>query len=127
MQAMLVDAIAGLAAAFEHSGLGRAARGAVWLYPLANMLHVLGAAFLVGAIATFDIQVLRRASMAGPVARAAIPVAVAGLLLQVASGAVLLSADASTTVRNPAFVFKMAMLLLGLGNLIAFHWRFRGA
>ena len=90
---MLVDTIAGIVAAFEHSGLGQAARGAVWLYPLVNMLHVLGAALLVGAIVTFDIQVLRRASGAGAVSRAAIPVAVAGLLLQVASGVVLLSAE----------------------------------
>jgi hypothetical protein len=124
---MLVDAIAGIVAAFEHSGLGQAARGAAWLYPLVNMLHVLGAALLVGAIVTFDIQVLRRASGAGAVSRAAIPVAVAGLLLQVASGVVLLSADASSVVRNPAFQFKMAMLVLGLVNLMAFHWRFGGA
>jgi hypothetical protein len=121
---MLGDAIAGIVALLEHSGLGRAARGAAWLYPLVNMLHVLGAGLLVGAIVTFDIQILRRLSGAGTVLRAAFPVAVAGLLLQVASGVVLLSADASSVVRNPAFQFKMAVLTLGLINLVVFHRRF---
>ena len=34
----------------EASPLGALARGNVWLYPIANTLHVLGAALLVGAI-----------------------------------------------------------------------------
>ena len=39
-----------------HRGLGTGAGGPVltWLYPLANLAHVLGAAFLVGGIAVFD-------------------------------------------------------------------------
>ena len=37
---------------------------------------------------------------------------------------VLLSAEASTVVRNPAFQFKMAMLVFALANVAAFHWRF---
>ena len=49
-----------LLAAFEASGLGHTARNSVWLYPLANLVHVLGAALLVGSIAVFDILVLRR-------------------------------------------------------------------
>ena len=118
------EGIASLATAFEHSGLGQAARGSGWLYPLANLVHVLGAAFLVGSIATFDVAVMRHAHDAHAVYRAAISVAVIGLLFQVVSGTVLLSADASTVVRNPAFLFKMAMLVVGVTNVAAFHWRF---
>jgi hypothetical protein len=115
---------AGLMLAYEHSALGQAARGTTWLYPLANLVHVLGAALLVGAIAAFDIQVLRRAGEIKAVARATLPIAAAGLVLQLASGLVLLSAEASTLVRNPAFQFKMVVLMLGLVNLTVFHWRF---
>ena len=61
------------------------------------------------------------------VSHTAIPVAVAGLLLQAASGVVLLSAEASTVVRNPAFQFKMAILIFALTNAAVFHWRFRRA
>jgi hypothetical protein len=121
---MFFDTIAGIATALEHSGLGHAARSTGWLYPLANLVHVLGAALLVGSIATFDVQVLRRALDVRAVYRAAISVAVTGFLLQVVSGTVLFSADASAVVRNPAFLFKMAMLVVGLTNVAAFHWCF---
>jgi hypothetical protein len=119
-----LEAITGVAAALEHSGLGHAARSTGWLYPLTNLVHVLGAALLVGSIATFDIQVLRRAQDVRAIYRAAIAVAVAGFIFQILSGTVLLSADASAVVRNPAFAFKMAMLLLGVINVAAFHWCF---
>jgi hypothetical protein len=116
--------IGGVMLAFEHSGLGHAARGTGWLYPLANLVHVLGAALVVGAIATFDIHVLHSPREAAIVWHAAIPVAIVGLVFQAASGVVLLSAEASTVVRNPAFQFKMAMLIFALANVALFHRRF---
>lgn len=118
------EAIAALMLAFEQSGLGHAARSTVWLYPLANLTHVLGAALLVGAIATFDIQVLRRTADLRSVGRATIPLAASGLALQLVSGVVLLSAEASTLVRNPALQLKMAVLVVGLANVVLFHRRF---
>jgi len=117
---MAAEAIGGVMMAFEHSGLGHAARSTGWLYPLANLVHVLGAALVVGAIATFDIQVLRSVRGATIVSHTAIPIAIAGLLLQAASGVVLLSAEASTLVKNPAFQFKMAMLTFALANMAYF-------
>jgi hypothetical protein len=126
MAGALWDLIAAAVTALEQSSLGAAARGSAWLYPLANVSHVLGAALLVGAIATFDIQVLRRAKNAGVVARAVTPVAGFGLALQVASGLVLLAADAGPVVVNAAFRFKMAMFALGLLNIATFRWRFGG-
>ena len=125
-QGTLADVITATFTALEQSSLGAAARGSAWLYPLANLSHVLGAALLVGAIATFDIQVLRRAGNVGVIARAVTPLAAFGLALQVASGAVLLAADAMPVVVNPAFQFKMAMLALGLINVAVFRWRFGG-
>lgn len=119
-----MDIITEAMTALEQSSLGAAARGSAWLYPVANMSHVLGAALLVGAIATFDIQVLRRMKNLGLIARAATPVAAFGLALQVASGVVLLSADAMPVVVNRAFQFKMAMFALGLLNVVTFRWRF---
>ncbi|HMA72459.1 MAG TPA: hypothetical protein VKP67_13370 [Xanthobacteraceae bacterium] len=110
--------------ALEQSSLGAAARGSGWLYAVANVGHVLGAALLVGGIATFDIQVLRRAKNVGAIARAVTPVAAFGLALQVTSGTVLLAADAMPVGVNPAFQFKMGMFALGLINVAAFRWRF---
>ena len=124
---MLASAITDLMTALEQSSLGQAARGSGWLYPAANVVHVLGAALLVGAIVTFDIQVLRRAPGANVVLRAVMPIAAFGLVAQLGSGFVLLSADAMPVVVNPAFQFKMAMLVLGLLNVAAFRWRFGAA
>jgi hypothetical protein len=112
---------------YESSGLGQAARSTTWLYPVANLIHVLGGSLLVGAIAVFDIQVLRRAGSLKTLARATLPIAIMGLLVQLTSGAILISAEASTIVTNSAFQFKMAMLLVGLINVAAFHWRFGDA
>ena len=126
VQGALTDIIIAAFTALEQSSLGAAARGSAWLYPLANLSHVLGAALLVGAIATFDIQVLRHAKNVGVIARAVTPVAACGLALQVASGIVLLAADAMPVVVNPVFQFKMAMFALGLINVAVFRWRFGG-
>jgi hypothetical protein len=126
VQSAFVDIIAAAFTALEQSRLGTAARGSAWLYPLANLGHVLGAALLVGAIVTFDVQVLRRAKNVGVIARAVTPVAAFGLILQIASGTVLLAADAMPVVVNPAFQFKMAMFALGLINVAVFRWRFGG-
>src|SRR5258708_28359032 len=118
MQAVMAsEAIGGVMMAFEHSGLGHAARSMGWLYPLANLVHVLGAALVVGASATFDIHVLRSPREAAIVWHAAIPVAIVGLVFQAASGVVLLSAEASTVARNPAFRCKLARLIYALGKL----------
>jgi hypothetical protein len=115
-QGTFADIITAAFTALEQSRLGAAARGSAWLYPLANL----------GAIATFDIQVLRRAKNVGVIGRAVTPVAAFGLALQVASGMVLLAADAMPVVVNPAFQFKMAMFALGLINVAVFRWRFGG-
>jgi hypothetical protein len=122
----VLSAIEAAMTALEQSGLGAAARGSAWLYPLVNLVHVLGAALLVGAIATFDVQLLRGAPHLRTTYRAAMPVAALGLALQIASGIVLLSADATAVVRNPAFQFKMAMFALGLVNVAVFYWRYGG-
>ena len=87
---------------------------------------MLGAALLVGAIATFDVQLLRGAPHLRTTYRAAMPVAALGLALQIVSGILLLSADATAVVRNPAFQFKMAMFALGLVNVAVFYWRYGG-
>jgi hypothetical protein len=114
-------------AALEASSLAQAARGTSWLYPLANLGHVLGAALLLGAIAVFDLVVLRKRAGEVAMARIALGVAAAGLALQIPTGIVLLSAEATAAGVNPAFLFKLAMIGLGLANVAVFHARFGAA
>lgn len=114
-------------AAYEGSALGAAARGTVWLYPALNLAHVLGAALLVGAVAVFDLAVLRRNPDVGRIGRATLPLAGCGLALQLATGALLFAAEATTMAYNPAFQLKLAAIALGIANIALFRWRFAGA
>ena len=112
-------------AALEQSGLGHLTRHSSFLYPVANLLHVLGAALLVGAIAVFDgTLLLRRPSDAARTGRVAIPIAAGGLLLQIPTGILLLASEARALGTNPAFLVKAAFLGLGLLNVAAFHLLF---
>jgi hypothetical protein len=111
--------------ALEHSGLGHLARHSAYLYTIANLLHVLGAAFLVGAITVFDIGLItRRFEDAARIGRIAIPVAAGGIALQVPTGLVLLAAEARALGVNPAFYAKLMFIAVGLLNVAFFHARF---
>src|SRR5262245_6611842 len=106
----------------EFSALGSAARGSLWLYPLANLMHVVGASLLVGAIVVFDILVLRNQfSKASDVSRVALGVAAAGLAFLLLSGPVMFSAEAIAFGRNPIFLTKMVLILAGFANLTVYH------
>ena len=108
--------------AIENSGLGQLARSSVWVYPSANLIHVLGATLLVGSIIVFDILLLRRRyETAEAVSGTALSVAAFGILLQIGSGSVLFSAEATAIVRNPIFLIKMVIILVGLANIALYH------
>jgi hypothetical protein len=113
--------------AIEASGLGHAARHSSWLFTIANLLHVLGAAFVVGGIGVFDLKLLLDGRRAGEVGRIAIPLAATGVAIQIPTGLVLLAVEATKLGVNPAFYAKMAFIAIGLINVVAFHWRFGSA
>jgi hypothetical protein len=116
-----------LLGALEHSWIGHTARHSAWTFTIANLLHVLGAAFVVGGIAVFDLKVLvEQGRNAWQVGRYAIPIAASGLALQIPTGLILLAAEARALGVNPAFYAKMAFIALGLANVILFHVRLGG-
>jgi hypothetical protein len=116
-----------LLAAFEASMLGQVARSSTWFFPLSNLAHVLGAALLVGAIAVFDIMLLRqRYEAAAAISGSALTVACIGATLLVLSGPVLLSAEATAIGRNPVFLVKLTLISAALFNISAYYgsaWR----
>lgn len=112
-------------AALEASPLGEIGRTSAWLFVIVNVLHVLGAALVVGSIAVFDIKLLRSGGAgAAEVGRIAIPLAALGLLIQIPTGVTLLSVEATKLGVNPAFYAKLAFIAVGFLNLIVFHLRF---
>src|SRR5262245_50224198 len=96
----------------ELSAVGNAARGSRWLYPLANLMHVVGATLLVGAIVVFDLLLLRNQfGIASDVSRVALSVAAAGLACLLLSGPIMFSAEATAFGRNPIFLAKMILIV----------------
>jgi hypothetical protein len=109
--------------ALEASWLGTYARTSTWLYPLASVLHVLGLAFLLGAIAVFDLRVLGVARRLPLDASAGLllPIAQGAFAVQVVTGFIMFAADADHVYDNPYFVTKMALIGVALVNILVFH------
>jgi hypothetical protein len=116
----MTEAAPALFVALEQSSLGAAIRQSVWLYPAANVGHILGLALLAGALAIMDLRLLGVFSSAPPAAlvQPARRIAVAAVLLQAGTGFFLFTAEASHLVLNPVFQAKMALVALALTNAL---------
>ena len=107
------------ALALEHSSLGETLRQAMWLYPIANVLHVLAVVAMIGSILAFDLR-LMGAAKALPIAglaRLLLPISAIGFVVAVITGSLLFIADATAVWNNPVFVYKLALIALGLVNI----------
>jgi hypothetical protein len=81
------------------------------LFPLVQSVHIIGIAMLVGPIVLVNLRVLGIL----PQVRSSLKSWTrAGLAIMLTTGTVLFASDVSRYVANPAFLFKMAVLLLAL-------------
>ena len=96
-------------------------RRSVWLYPVANVLHVLGVITFFAVVAAMDVKAVRGSSTAA--VRAFIirvrPVAITLLVVQSMTGIMLFLPEASHIAHNAAFQAKLATILLALLNVVA--------
>lgn len=109
--------------ALQESGFAFAIRDSTWIYPIANLTHILGLALLVGSILMLDLRVLGvgRSVSIDALSRLATPFSILGICLSLSSGSVLFSADAAALAANPIFRLKMALLVAGLANALLFR------
>jgi len=117
-----------LAATLEASAFGVWARGSNLAYPVANLIHLLGLVMLIGGIGVLDLR-LAGAFRRLPVEtlwRYLLPMAIAGLVLLVPAGLVMFAADASSLAVSTVFRWKLALIVLALANVAAFHLLWRG-
>lgn len=103
-------------------------RASAWLYPLVQVLHILGFIVLAGAAILFDLRVLGLTPRHGdapvairPLGLHLLPWSALAALLVVPSGVLMFLVEAATLIANPAFVAKIALLALAAGNAVAFH------
>lgn len=112
----------------QESALGEAMRQSLLLYPVVEVIHLIGIALLVGSIVALDLRLLglRRLLPATGMAQHLLPVSVFGFLLAAASGSMLFVTEAASLAFNPAFQLKLVLIALGGLNAAAFHvgpWR----
>jgi hypothetical protein len=110
-------------AQLETSGLAVAMRQWLWLYPIVEIVHILGFVVLVGAAFSFDLRLLG-AARALPVARMErhlLRSARWSLLLIVPTGLAMFAAHATEMAENPAFRLKLVLLVAAGLNAAIFR------
>ncbi len=123
------SALLAFAGWLDAAGARQWASATPWVYPAANVLHVIGVVLLVGGIGVVDLRVigLWRRLPAVALSRALTPIAVAGLALQAASGLILFAADGAALAGSGVFRLKLLLIVAALANAAAFRaaWRRR--
>lgn len=111
------------ALALERSEFGQLIRESLWIYPSANVLHVLAIGLLLGSIVVFDLRVLGKGKGLAPdrLARLVLPVSIGALAVAAPTGFILFTAEATAYLRNPVFLTKMGLIVLALVNIAVMH------
>ena len=114
----------GWAVALQESGFAFAIRDSIWIYPTANLTHILGLALLVGSILILDVRLLGlgRWITVDALSRLVTPFSIIGIVLSVLSGSILFSADAAALAIHPTFRLKMVFLAIAIANAVLFRW-----
>jgi hypothetical protein len=114
----------------EASAFAGLVRGSPWLYPAAEILHIIGFAVLVGVTFVFDLRLLGLLRTL-PITDAVHHLtrwARRSLVVVVPTGLVLFMVDATTLAGNSAFQLKLILIAAAGINAGLFHWiTFRGA
>ena len=109
----------------EHTPVGACVRESSWLFPAIETVHLLGMAVLVAAIGAFDLRLMglaMRGVRVSDLARRLFPWAWTAFAVQVVSGGLLFSSEATRMVVNPAFRIKLILIGLGGIHAIVFRW-----
>lgn len=112
----------------EHTTVGTSVRESLWLFPTIETLHLFGIVVLVGSTSALDLRLLDLAMRDQPVSKLAgrlLKWAWAGFVVQVVTGLLLFSSEATKCYPNPAFRVKMAFILLAGVNALIFEWTYR--
>jgi hypothetical protein len=112
----------------ETSTLAVAMRQWAWLYPVVEIVHILGFVVVVGAAFFFDLRLLGLARSVPVTALAGhlLTWARAGFALVVPTGLMMFTAHATEMASNPVFRIKLVLITAGVLNAAAFHrWPFK--
>lgn len=125
----LADVLPGalpLAPSLEATPPAQWLQQSMWGYPIVSALHLVAIALLLGAITVVDARLLgfARRVPVSHVVRAAWPFALAGAVLAVITGPLLFIVQPGDYLVNPAFFWKVMLLVAAFANVAVFHLRF---
>jgi hypothetical protein len=119
----MIDAAPAIVVALEQSGFATAIRRSAWLYPAANVGHIVALFAFAAAVTVMDVRLLGGLAATAPgrlIARARY-FAIAALMAMAGSGFVLFSAEASHLALNPIFQLKVTLVGVGLANVVLYE------
>jgi hypothetical protein len=105
----------------ERTPLAEALRNSRVLFPIVEIIHLIGLALFAGPLFLINMALLGLAMRRQPVAefaRALLPWTRAGIALLLVTGPMMFAAQATKWYGNPVFWFKMALLAVA----IVFQW-----
>ncbi len=114
----------------QQSALAAMVRESSWHFPVAEILHILAFVVAVGCLLVLDLRLigLGRWIPFEQAAGALLPWAIGAFCFTIPTGILLLLPEAPSIARNPAFLVKMALMVLAGVNAAMFHigpWRQR--
>ena len=110
--------------ALEASGFALGIRNSLWLYPAANIGHIVALVFFVGAVAVMDVRLLGGfvETPPGRVLARARRFAIWAFVGLAITGALLFVAEASHLVVNKMYLIKLALIGAGLANIAIYEF-----
>lgn len=96
-----------------------------WLYPMLEVLHIVGIALLLGNLVLLEARVfgLGAALDVAALARLSLALALAGFGLAALTGTLMFMTQPAELLANRAFVWKMLGLFVAGSNAAVFHAR----
>lgn len=109
--------------ALEGSGLGRAMRESLWMYPSVETVHIVALAIVYGSVVVVDLRLLglSRTISAAKLARHALPFTVGAFLVAMLTGTLMFTAHAEDFLSNRVFMIKMGLILTAGVNAGLLH------
>jgi hypothetical protein len=110
--------------ALEASDFALGIRKSLWLYPAANIGHIVALVCFVGGVTVMDVRLLGgfHETAPGRVIARARRFAVFAFLGMAITGFMLFAAEASHLAVNPVFLVKLALIGAGLANIAIYEF-----
>ncbi len=109
----------------EESFIGVAVRETANVFPLFEVIHVIGLTLVVGSIAAIDLRLLGLSAREHAVTKMSaelLPWTWGAFALAAFSGLVLFTSSAASYIANPAFLVKIALMFAAALNMMIFHF-----